>query len=127
MEFKRDERDGVYKLMEVNCRHNLTGSLAPRCGIDFPWMTYAHIARGELPEPVTDFEEGVYWIDLPKDVMHFFTSRRLEGYTVREYLKPYLHRKVFAILDSRDPAPFVRRLIYPVEKLARKLAGKGST
>jgi len=31
-EFKQDSRDGVYRLMEVNGRHNLSGLLAVRCG-----------------------------------------------------------------------------------------------
>jgi len=38
-EFKRDPRDGVHKLMEVNGRHNLSTLLAVRCGINFPWLS----------------------------------------------------------------------------------------
>jgi predicted ATP-grasp superfamily ATP-dependent carboligase len=39
-EFKKDPRDDVYKLMEVNGRHNLSSQLAVSCGINFPWVHY---------------------------------------------------------------------------------------
>ncbi len=44
-EFKRDRRDGVYKLMEVNGRHNLSGLLAVRCGVNFPLIHYRHLVE----------------------------------------------------------------------------------
>jgi len=105
-EFKRDPRDGRLKLMEVNGRHNLSTALAVRCGIDFPWLQYRHLVHGVAPEP-TRFEEGVYWIDLLRDVGYSVTRRRAERYPLRDYLRPYLHRHVFAIPAWRDPAPFV--------------------
>ena len=39
-EFKRDARDGIYKLMEVNARHNFSGWLAVSSGLDFPYLSY---------------------------------------------------------------------------------------
>lgn len=39
-EFKLDPRNGVYKLMEVNGRHNLSGWLAVSCGLNFPKLHY---------------------------------------------------------------------------------------
>jgi len=35
VEFKKDQRDQVYKLMEINARPNLSGALAVRAGINF--------------------------------------------------------------------------------------------
>ena len=49
VEFKRDARDGGYTLMEVNGRHNLSGQLAVRCGINFPLLHYRHLAEGVAP------------------------------------------------------------------------------
>ncbi len=110
VEFKRDVRDGIYKLMEINPRPNLSGSLAVACGINFPWIMYRDLVDGEK-EYKSNFRENVYWIDLTKDVMRFFVSRKREGYSIAEYLKPYLHKNVFAILDSRDPLPFLKRCL----------------
>lgn len=118
IEFKRDIRDGVYKLMEINARHNLSGSLAVACGINFPWIMYRDQVMGKK-EYRKDFIEGLYWIDLTKDLMRLFASRKEEGYSIGEYFAPYLRRHVFAILDARDPLPFVKRCI----GLLRKLSG----
>jgi D-aspartate ligase len=110
MEFKRDERDGLYKLMEVNARHNLSGALAVACGMNFPWIMYRDLIDGQV-EGRREFRENIYWIDLTKDVMRFFVSRREEGYSLREYFFPYLHKHVFAVLDISDPLPFLKRCL----------------
>ena len=49
IEFKLDRRDGVYKLMDVNGRHNLSGMLAVRSGLNFPLRQYRHLAEGIVP------------------------------------------------------------------------------
>lgn len=110
IEFKKDARDGVYKLMEVNGRHNLSSLLAIRCGINFPWIHYKHLVQGELPS-ACDYRTGVYWIDLTRDIGYSITSHKKEQYALAQYIQPYLGSHVFAILDPRDPKPFVKRCI----------------
>src|SRR5207249_9127600 len=61
VEFKRDARDGSYKLMEVNGRPNMSGALAVRCGIDFPLIAYRHLVHGVVPT-AQRWERGVYWV-----------------------------------------------------------------
>lgn len=107
-EFKRDPRDGIYKLMEVNGRHNRSSLLAVRCGINFPWLHYQHLEDGKLPF-ATDFQENVYWISMATDFGYSLKYRRREGYSLSQYIKPYLEPHVFAIFDLRDPTPFVKR------------------
>jgi D-aspartate ligase len=111
MEFKRDIRDGVYKLMEVNPRHNLSGSLAVKCGINFPWIMYRHLADNVI-ERANSFEPGVYWIDMTKDVFHSIFSRKEEGFPLVSYGKPYFGEKVFGVFSWQDPNPFLKRLSY---------------
>ena len=118
-EFKKDTRDGIYKLMEVNCRSNLTGSLAVDCGINFPWIMYRHLVYGEINHQ-TYFKPDVYWIDITKDFMRFFISRKREGYSLKEYLKPYLSKKIFAIMSITDPLPFLNRCIYLATIIIKK-------
>jgi predicted ATP-grasp superfamily ATP-dependent carboligase len=107
-EFKWDARDERFKLMEINGRHNMSSKLAAHCGIDFPWLEYRHRATGELPEGGT-YPEGVYWIDIARDVSHSLMYRRSEGYTLREYLAPYRSPHVFAALDWDDLRPLLGR------------------
>lgn len=107
-EFKRDERDGVYKFMEINGRQNFSVLHALKCGINFPWITYRHLVSGELPKAGSN-QDGVYWIDLTKDVLSSVRYRRQEKYSWSQYLKPYLRPHVFAILDFKDIKPFIKR------------------
>ncbi len=51
VEFKRDPRDGAYKLMEINPRLWLWHGLAAACGVDFPLIAYRDLI-GDAVEPV---------------------------------------------------------------------------
>jgi len=52
VEFKRDPRDGRYKLMEVNPRLWQWHGLAAACGVDLPQIAYRDLT-GERVEPVS--------------------------------------------------------------------------
>jgi len=52
VEFKRDPRDGAYKLMEVNPRLFQWHGLAAACGVDLPVIAYRDLT-GEAVEPVS--------------------------------------------------------------------------
>lgn len=110
-EFKRDPRNGIYKLMEVNARHNLSTRLAIDCGIDFPWLQYRHLVDG-VPPSALPYRKEVYWIDLVRDIGYSARYLRQEHYPLSAYLRPYLHAHVFAIFDWQDPRPFSRRLAF---------------
>jgi len=109
-EFKQDARDGVYKLMEVNGRHNLSSLLAVRCGINFPWIHYEHLMHGVVPES-RDYETGTYWIDLIRDMTALPGYVISERYPIGKYFRPYFSPHVFAIRDAQDPKPFRRRCV----------------
>src|SRR5205085_11313676 len=60
VEFKRDPRDGVFKLIEVNPRLWEWHGLAAACGVDLPRIAYLD-AIGEPPAPVRTHGEGKRW------------------------------------------------------------------
>jgi predicted ATP-grasp superfamily ATP-dependent carboligase len=74
VEFKRDVRDGRYKLMEVNPRFWGSLSLAVESGVNFPMLLY-RLARGEKLGYPPDYRPGMMtrWM-IPGDVMHFLRS-----------------------------------------------------
>jgi D-aspartate ligase len=110
-EFKKDPRDNTYKLMEVNGRHNRSTLLAVSCGINFPWLQYRHLVRGELPSP-SRYRTGIYWISLERDLGYSLKYLRKERYSITQYLRPYLRKHVFDVLNWRDPKPFMGRCFY---------------
>jgi D-aspartate ligase len=120
-EFKLDARDGVWKLMEVNGRHNLSSLLAVRCGVNFPLLQYRHLIEGVAPA-VDGYEQGVYWIDLIRDMACNVRYLRREPYRLRDYVEPYRRSHVFAIWDLHDPKPFVVRVANLIRSALSSLA-----
>ncbi len=112
-EFKRDARDGTYRLMEVNGRHNLSGILAVRSGANFPLIQYRHLVEGVLPE-VSASRYGLYWTDAFRDVGYSLAGVRAERWPLREYVRPYASPHCDAILDWHDAGPALARLRYVI-------------
>jgi D-aspartate ligase len=127
VEFKRDARDGGYTLMEVNGRHNLSGQLAVRCGINFPLLHYKHLAQGEVPAAAADFATGIYWVDVFRDLGYSLGYVTTERYRPGQYLAPYIHPHCDAILDRRDLGPFWARSGYLLRHLSRTAGAAGAS
>jgi D-aspartate ligase len=60
VEFKRDARDGSYKLMEINPRLWQWHGLASACGVDLPRIAYADLT-GEAPPAAHMNGNGKRW------------------------------------------------------------------
>ncbi len=108
IEFKKDHRDGNYKLMEVNGRFNRSSLLSLKCGINFPWLVYNHLIDGKLPH-YQGYHPDVYWIDEFKDMAISFKQLLSKRYTFTQFIKPYLKPKIFAVFDKNDWMPFLKR------------------
>ncbi len=107
-EFKRDARDGAYRIVDVNGRHNLSGLLAVRCGINFPLIQYRHLTTGELPPPA-EFRTGVYWVDVFRDAAYSVRHLLDERLSPWAYLEPYLRPNCDATFELNDLRPFLAR------------------
>lgn len=125
-EFKYDDRDKKYKLMEVNGRHNLSGLLATICGINFPVIHYRHLMFGEIPE-YQDYCQDIYWIDFSRDIGYYLSSVMAGKYPFKDFIKPYSSKHVYAIYDSHDMRPFLKRtsnlIQYSIKKVGNNKRG----
>jgi predicted ATP-grasp superfamily ATP-dependent carboligase len=108
MEFKKDPKDGIYKLLEINARHNRSSLLAVHCGINFPWVEYQHRLWGQIP-CTNGYRKGLYWIDASKDLAAIPKYMKRGEFSLWGQLKPYLKPNVFAIWTLKDPLPFLKR------------------
>jgi predicted ATP-grasp superfamily ATP-dependent carboligase len=115
VEFKKDTRTSEYKFMEINPRINRCMQQAIAGGIDYPWIIFNQLKNGVLPINL-DCKEGIYWIDLAKDMIRNFQFRNIEKYNLKQYLYPYFHSHVFAVLSFRDIKPFIKRSIGFISK-----------
>jgi len=106
IEFKRDQRDGKFKLLEINARTWLWHSLAIRCGVDFPYILYKDMI-GEDITPITSFKTNIKWIHLYTDA--WVSVKEIIGgnLKMRDYLKSLCGEKEFAVFSVNDPLPFI--------------------
>jgi D-aspartate ligase len=118
VEMKRDARDGHYKLLEVNARHNMSSLLAVRCGVNFPMIEYLHRIREEQPQPRRQ-REGVYWVNNLQDLAYSLRGHSSEGLSLSAYVAPYAGPHCDAILDRHDLGPFCARVSNLGERAAR--------
>jgi predicted ATP-grasp superfamily ATP-dependent carboligase len=58
VEFKRDSRDGSYRLMEINPKFWGSLDLAIAAGVDYPWLA-VQLALGQLDTSVPRYRHGV--------------------------------------------------------------------
>jgi D-aspartate ligase len=119
VEFKRDPRDGVLKLLDMNPRVWGWHTLCGRAGVDFPHLLWL-LVSGQ-PVPRTSARTGVGWLrfttDTPTALKELF-SRRL---TLRDYARSLRRPRESAIFAWDDPLPGLAELPLVALLLFRRL------
>jgi predicted ATP-grasp superfamily ATP-dependent carboligase len=116
--YKRDPRDGRFRLLEINPRVSQWNILAARCGVNIPWLAYAEQAGLPLEAPGRQ-REGVFYVNWVNDRASFRGYRAEGSLGVIDYARTLLRRPmVYQLLDFSDPWPFVRTV---ADKVARRL------
>ena len=123
LEYKWDGRDGKYKLLDLNPRAVSNQQLAVDCGADIPYLNYLDLA-GERPAPLITFREGVRYAHLAWDAQSFLGYRREGRLTLSSWIRSLAGVRSFALLDWRDPLPFLKNVFRIASILFRKAAGR---
>jgi predicted ATP-grasp superfamily ATP-dependent carboligase len=120
LEFKKDTRDGCYKLIEFNTRFGMWDGLGVRCGVDTPYIAYRDALR--LPiERQTMYREGVIWIDLQRDVRAFWMYRKQGRLSLRQWLQSLRGEKMWAIYSRDDWRPGIVFTLNMIREFLRRL------
>jgi predicted ATP-grasp superfamily ATP-dependent carboligase len=110
VEFMFDERDGVFKLLDINPRTWGWHTLGAKAGVNFSLLLFKDMHND--PVHVDSFETGVKWIrevtDLPVAISEIL-KRRLK---VGDYIKSLKGNKEWAVCSLRDPLPFIAELFW---------------
>jgi len=103
LEYKRDPRDGVCKLLDVNARTWGYHSLGQSAGVDFPYLLF----RDQIGAPVDEAHAraGVRWIRLSTDVPNALRDIRAGRLRSRDYLRSLRGVDTEAVFSLRDPVP----------------------
>ena len=109
LEYKRDPRDGQYRLLDVNGRTWGYHTIGRQAGVDFPYLLFSD----QVNEPV-EFcrgKVGVRWIrlltDLPVGIVGILTGQ-IEG---RDYLRSIRNFHEEAVFSREDPLPGFMELV----------------
>ena len=106
IEFKRDERDGCWRLIELNGRVWQQHALAARCGVNFPLLQYADLTSTRYtPGP---YRLGVRWLDEFRDPRSAWDHLRRGRLTAWRWLASLTRVRVCAIFAFDDPLPFAK-------------------
>lgn len=119
IEFARHRQTGRYLLLEANPRSYYHNALCTDCGVNFPLAEY-NLLIGQ-PPPSGRQRDGVYWIDLPKDLASFYRKRRDQALGTVAWLRSALRATSFASFAVDDPAPWVQQTSHLARVSARAL------
>jgi len=106
--FKRDERDGRWKLIELNARTWMAHELSDRAGTPLVYLQYLDLTGQPKPEPA-DFRDGVRWWDMMSDVDSFWRLHRRGAMTTAQWIRSWRGSDVFSHYAPDDLRPVFYR------------------
>ena len=121
VEFKLDDRDKTYKMIELNARLPMQNIHATLAGVNFPLIQYMDLSD-QLNEPTFDWRDGVKWVDCMQDFLasyEDFSNRQLSFLT---WLRSVRNADCHAYFADDDPLPFVQQYLSNLFKAPRFLA-----
>ena len=105
-EFKRDPKDGKFKLIEINVRSASQVNLAIDSGVDLPYIAYRDMLHQSV-QPVLTYRQGVKWINLTSDIRAFLEYRRRGQLGLGGWLASLAGVRSHAYFACDDPLPAV--------------------
>lgn len=109
IEFIRDEKENLFKLIDFNPRAHAFMQLDIDKGMDVPWLWYESITKNVIPFKNPKINVDRYYCNLTSDFINFPSQlliRKNKINTMVEYLKTWSRARSFADLDLYDISPF---------------------
>jgi predicted ATP-grasp superfamily ATP-dependent carboligase len=112
MEYKFDQRDGEYKLLDANARTWGYNSIGKAAGVDFPFLLYSD--QMSAPIAAVRGKPGVRWVRLLTDLPTGILSMLQSDVSGRDYVRSLLDVDEEAVFSGQDPLPgFVECALVP--------------
>jgi predicted ATP-grasp superfamily ATP-dependent carboligase len=107
VEFKRDARDGSFKLIEINPRTEGGNQLAVTAGVDFAWIAYRHLTGTSSPVERVSFTPGITYVNEEADLKTFLALHKAGELRTTEWLRSWFSAKAYALGAWDDPMPLI--------------------
>lgn len=116
VEFKRDDRDGQYKLIECNARFTAANCLVSASGCNLAQFVYNRIVARSQP-PLGEYKRGMRLWDPIRDYWSFRELRKMGQITTVGWLLSIMHRQTFPYFRWSDPLPAMARAFKPCGRM----------
>jgi predicted ATP-grasp superfamily ATP-dependent carboligase len=116
-EFKKDPRDNVIKLLEINARSAGGNYYGVVCGMNHVLLAYLD-AIGEDVQPLKDYELYLYGINLVKDAP-ILLNKILDGKISYQDIYMYFKKKYIFKFSEEDVLPFFKELYMLVREIVK--------
>ena len=120
IEYKRDPRDGKYKLLDVNARAWGFHGLGAACGVDFPYLAYAD-QMGWPIEPARA-KSGVGWVRILTDVPTALADLAHGCLKLRTYIQSMRAARTESVFSWDDPLPWLAEIVMLPYLVSKKYA-----
>lgn len=122
VEFKKDNRDGKFKLMEINPKFWGSLDLAIACGVDFPSLAARMAVDGDV-ESSSDYQRGVkFQWPFPDDLMSAIAHPEFAPSFVLDLLNPRVRKNIV----MADIKPTIIQLVSSLSSCRRILVNRGA-
>ena len=130
IEFKRDDRDGKWKLIEINPRFTLQHGLVSAAGMNLASLQYFDLL-GSSPASSPEYQAGVRWVMGGLDAQASLGQWRRGELSIAQWARSFHGLRAEALFARDDPAPALAYLSraprYLFETLAHQLTSSRNT
>jgi D-aspartate ligase len=106
IEFKKDLRDGCWKVIECNPRFTAAQELLVRSGMDISSLIYNHLCGLPLPAVNSYKQDLRLWYPV-RDLFSLIELRKKKEITFFGWIKSLFHKKVLPFFRWSDPVPSI--------------------
>src|SRR6195256_1730028 len=103
VEYKRDARDGRYKLLDINPRLWTWSALGGRAGVDFPYLLWQMMLGESVPQQTG--RVGARWVRVSTDIPAAIHQMLRGHLSLGAYLRSLHGPLEFALMSADDPLP----------------------
>ncbi|MCU0861794.1 MAG: hypothetical protein MUE65_05695, partial [Methanomassiliicoccales archaeon] len=113
VEFKKDQRDGIWKMVELNARTGQTNALQEAAGMPLALIAYRDLTGGDL-SGFKGYKDGVLWWNGLDDLDSYWRLKGRGEILFGDWLRSWVGSEVHAYYAPDDIKPAVRRYEYGI-------------
>ena len=116
IEYKHSIEDNKYYLLDFNPRPPIMYAMYESAGMNFAEIIFNEKINKKQVLP-KKYNINFYWINLLADIYYYLLQGKKNNVHIKEFIKPYFKKKVFASFDLRDIKPFLVNVKRNFDKL----------